>query len=1011
MTLTLERAASLAMHYRSPCRNVGPGRGLHREPGENHPFDPGSVLVGTSVGAHLLGSVGQEPRFPDFSPAASPSLRALGAPNTDLLLEHAGFVRALARALVGPGADADDLAQDACIDALRAPAPRKPRAFLAALVHNRLRSTHRGDTRRRAREQTRTATARTRAAPSAADVAATLEIQRRVVTSVTRLPDPERGLVVARFYEDETVSALARRFGLSRPTVRAHLARALDRMRADLDKTQPRRAWIAALATLASKGALAVSLKARLALLGALVLLVATPWLIHSRRETAPRATGPEMTSPRDRAKDPGQVAGTDGDVSKTDAGVKTPGGVFLVRDARDGRPLPGAYIVSEDGPGGAPIQTDADGRAAVPAGEFRVVRTGYRVVTARVRADETLPLFLEPGVPVNVRVIDITGQPIDGARIDASDVEDYEDFAENGRTDRRGLYEIPAVRPLFPFELVVQKAGYGRVALTLRRGEAGAPVEIVLGRGGTLEGRVVDAHAIPVAGADVFVVPLDSNDHMEARAGPYDPNGYRDRMNRPSFAKTDATGRYTVRGLPPGRYNVVARAKGEREGTAPWAWIAGPDTTATVDIALRPLAAIDLNVRYDDGSPCNSVYVEIVKAGRSVSLDPLSFDDGKAALVPEETGKLVLDINSKDAVASRHEVELAPGQRVPLRVVARRGRSLKVQVVSADGAPVAKAWLSFRETEGSEPRQHARAITDAQGFGVLKGLREHSGTLAVRSVFGGHRTIVRKGVPTNTPIRIDVTPLAAVSGRIERPAPNRRVRVYVPELNASWYFRVKEDGTFTLRQVPPDRTVHIHVDPHTGAPRRFGPITLSAGETHDLGTIPSLPGVTLAGVVRDDRGRPIDGARLEIAAKQWSLNRYAFTDAGGRFSVPYLPALRLAVFVSAKGHIDGRSEYAIRDGAPLHLRLVRAGRLVVSMREQDGNSSLGQEISARQIKGGAGAAPDQDAEMLRIGFDGTGEAFLKPGRYRVRPEYDDDVEPVVVELKAGETRTIRFQK
>src|SRR6478735_4000439 len=90
------------------------------------------------------------------------------------LLEHASWLRKLARTLVSDGAD--DLVQDTWVAALRTPPERAagPRPWLRAVLTNAARLRWRGDASRAAREQ---AVAGEREAPSSEQRLARHELQ------------------------------------------------------------------------------------------------------------------------------------------------------------------------------------------------------------------------------------------------------------------------------------------------------------------------------------------------------------------------------------------------------------------------------------------------------------------------------------------------------------------------------------------------------------------------------------------------------------------------------------------------------------------------------------------------------------------------------------------------------------------------------------------------------------------------------------------------------------------
>jgi len=170
------------------------------------------------------------------------------------LFEHASFLRALARALLGDEHLAEDVTQDAYVAALRAP-PRKgeTRRWLTGVVRNLARTKRRGEGRRARREA---AVAHRTGAPPTAEVAARLEIVRRVAAAVRDLDEPYRETLVLRYYDDLPPREIARLQNLPVATVHTRLQRGLTRLRGQLDRDYngDRRGWKSAVLGMAFPG-------------------------------------------------------------------------------------------------------------------------------------------------------------------------------------------------------------------------------------------------------------------------------------------------------------------------------------------------------------------------------------------------------------------------------------------------------------------------------------------------------------------------------------------------------------------------------------------------------------------------------------------------------------------------------------------------------------------------------------------------------------------------------------
>jgi RNA polymerase sigma-70 factor (ECF subfamily) len=169
-------------------------------------------------------------------------------------LEEAGWLRGMAASLVGDGAQADDLVQDTWLASLRRPPvdTASPRPWLARVVRNLAHNRRRDEGRRSTREEL-AREERTVAGP--ADLAQQAEAQRLVAEAVTRLAEPLRDVIVLRYFQGLDSSAAAAHLGVPAATVRTRLARALEALRVDLDRSSPggRRTWALLLAPFARR--------------------------------------------------------------------------------------------------------------------------------------------------------------------------------------------------------------------------------------------------------------------------------------------------------------------------------------------------------------------------------------------------------------------------------------------------------------------------------------------------------------------------------------------------------------------------------------------------------------------------------------------------------------------------------------------------------------------------------------------------------------------------------------
>lgn len=173
------------------------------------------------------------------------------------LLAQSRWLRSLASTLVVGEAAAEDLVQETWLAVLRHP-PRKggaPRPWLARIARNLAANFRRGEGRRDQHERRAAAEgagARDEAVSGAdpLQLASEVELQRLLAEAVLRLGEPERSMVVLRHLRGLDSRAIGARLGLPAGTVRWRLKRALEALRADLDRRHAgrREGWLLAFA-------------------------------------------------------------------------------------------------------------------------------------------------------------------------------------------------------------------------------------------------------------------------------------------------------------------------------------------------------------------------------------------------------------------------------------------------------------------------------------------------------------------------------------------------------------------------------------------------------------------------------------------------------------------------------------------------------------------------------------------------------------------------------------------
>ena len=156
-------------------------------------------------------------------------------PDADALLDHAAFVRAVARAVLKGDDAVDDVVQETYVAALRS-GPRRPgalRAWLAGIARRQAAARIRKrDIRRRGAANA----TRPEVPDSTLDVAVRVETSRAVVDAVMALEEPYRSAILLRFWDSLPPREIARQKDVPVETVRTWIKRGLKQLRARLER-------------------------------------------------------------------------------------------------------------------------------------------------------------------------------------------------------------------------------------------------------------------------------------------------------------------------------------------------------------------------------------------------------------------------------------------------------------------------------------------------------------------------------------------------------------------------------------------------------------------------------------------------------------------------------------------------------------------------------------------------------------------------------------------------------
>ncbi len=724
-------------------------------------------------------------------------------PSPEAVLDELEGLRALARSLVHGDTEADDLIQDTAIAAITHPpdGERPARPWLATVLRNRWRMNRRADSRRRAREHAVAPDDMTdgenhEAAAERIDRARILE---RLAAALVALDEPFRTTVIRRYLDGESAAEIARAQGVPPGTVRWRLKTGLDRLRADLDTSQP--TWKRSLVPfVAVKGAAVVKAKTSVAILIAFIALLGTVFFVivkarSSDEKPAQTTTNSTRSGAIAPASNPATPAQTGSSATPTPVVDPLPG---QGRATIETRPAPGGAIagrvinwstgsgvgnaeltftgdagamtVRSNEQGGFELAPPSPGRfilTAVVAQGFlpyapELLHSSVQVELAKDRAVEGITVFLFPAIDYLGKVVDATGAPVAGAKVKLlgtpSGEQTIEQLETEWTTTKDGTFVFHAADDAVFEASRGGKRGWARldndVAITkqlvIELGDAAA-------RDGKITGKVVDLDGVALA--DVLVRAQPEN-------APRSTTATRDIAPRATaFATTGPDGSFVLEGVDRDLYTVAAEAP--EHATMAKVGVAGG--TKNVTLVMDPGFILSGRVETTTGEPVPA-YTLLVMRRMGVVRELVT-----ARSIVEPDGRFrVRVVNgeyevlaSASGLAPSAPTVVAAGER-DARIVVSEGATLTGKVIDAiSGAPLSYARI-MREAAGggaSTTPANAGTVTREDGTFELTGIPP--GPLSISVGAGDYHPKIEAGLiatdgTTLGPLIIPLTKLAA---------------------------------------------------------------------------------------------------------------------------------------------------------------------------------------------------------------------------------------------------------
>lgn len=512
-------------------------------------------------------------------------------------------------------------------------------------------------------------------------------------------------------------------------------------------------------------------------------------------------------------------------------------------------------------------------------------------VIVAKDRGADMITIVLGDGAAVSGRVLDPDGKPIVGAQVMAVAGGRRMSMMRNLQremtyTDDKGRYVIDTLTSGDSYRFGVVAKGYPPTYdVTETRVEKALERDFTLVKGGNLSGVVTDeATGKPVEGARVAVYVGEM--------------GWGGRVQPGAKASadvriTDKEGRFRFDAITPG---PVSSAVVQKPGYVsasfsrwpppgnPWADVKADETTE-VTCALKRGGVVRGIVKTDAGEPVAGAEITLMGQGWAAmgsmwvgTPSAMSGEDGSYELVGVNPGKYSLlaaaDGFSPPGGEEGVEVEIGEGGGEVTRDLELIAAGIVVGVVKdPNGEPIAGAIIRIRPGPAEEGN-------------------------------GGGRRNSRWG---------------------------RNMARQILTSGATPADRTDDDGTFRLTGIGTDTRWVVYAESDEYISGESKPFKVAAGDTEKV-EITMLAGGSLRGVVVDDQGQRLAGARVQVGRlpddllgkkrlNGWEARRALgsevyTTDEEGRFFAPNLKPGRQLVRASKDGFVTHfKRNISIRDG------------------------------------------------------------------------------------------------
>lgn len=602
---------------------------------------------------------------------------------------------------------------------------------------------------------------------------------------------------------------------------------------------------------------------------------------------------------------------------------------------ADDGSPVAGARVtLMADRPrmDGVPFFaaiSDSDGQfrfRGVGRGSYTLNASASHLATAEpqaVEADLSAPVedvkcVLSPALSIAGRVVDKKKNPVVGASVSMMSIRSF-DWTGNDDgvvTQTDGSFVFDHLMP-GEYHVGVRDYELPRAArqLTLDKSDL-TDVVLEVEALGSIAGRVTRAGK-PVEGAYVNAKAVDEKS--------------RDFVSYASSTQADADGRFTLRGLHAGTYNVYAQS--ERVGAfteGPRITLADAEAKTGVEVEMELAGSIAGTVVDQNDAPVAGVHLSFsLLHGADVGQATTGEDGTFRASALSGGGDYIYEI--RPAAAAQIELHPVDGKRFPpipvkdgstqvtgVRIKIRYERlSITGRVVTSSGEGAADVSVSA-EPEPQRGWAAPMATTDTAGRFTIRDLPEGTYTIRAQAANASQRV---KGVAAGTKgVEVKLPGLGTIEGTLVGFTKAPTVMAYTTnddDMMNGPTRAVINGKKFTFANAPAG---HYAISARADDGYATGEATVTAGAKAEI-TLTNKGVGTVEGRVVDEKGAPVADIRCMGGG-----GRATFSDSDGNFKLEHVAAGQTSVVCfNTAGRAMGTT--TLEPGSTAHVDVVLKSR------------------------------------------------------------------------------------